>query len=256
MRLVHACVVIETYTPMSLPRSVADAMADLGRSWLAEAAAEARELAPDLDISTELLHRDPRTVLLAEAESARLVVVGSRGLGGFTELLVGSIAVALASHGQCPVVVVRGEDEDRTGMPVVVGIDGSPGAEAALGFACEQASRLGVPLVAVHTWTDVVSSSIFATVPYAVDWLEVRTEELQVLSERLAGWQEKYPEVKVRRVVTRDHPARSLIDEAGDAQLVVVGSRGRGGIAGLLLGSTSQALLHHAPCPVAVVRPS
>jgi nucleotide-binding universal stress UspA family protein len=137
----------------------------------------------------------------------------------------------------------------------VVGVDGSPVGEAAIEFAFEQASRLNAPLMAVHAWSDMVPAATFAVVPHAVDWAQIQTAELQLLCERLAGWQEKYPDVRVDRIVTQDRPAHSLLEQARDAQLVVVGSRGRGGVTGLLLGSTSQALLHHAPCPVAVVRP-
>jgi nucleotide-binding universal stress UspA family protein len=165
------------------------------------------------------------------------------------------MAGAVATHGRCPVVVIRGGAEDLEGKPVVVGVDGSPASEAAIAFAYDEASRLGVPLIALHTWTDTITAAAFAMAPYAVDWFEVQNEELRLLAERLAGWQEKYPDVQVQRVLTRDHPARSLIDQAREAQLVVVGSRGRGQVAGLLLGSTSQALLHHAPCPLVIVRP-
>jgi nucleotide-binding universal stress UspA family protein len=114
---------------------------------------------------------------------------------------------------------------------------------------------MGVALVAVHTWSDMLPASAFPIVPDAFDWPEIQNEELELLCQRLAGWQEKYPDVRVERIVTQDSPAHNLIVQARGARLVVVGSRGRGGLKGLLLGSTSQALLHHAPCPVAVVQP-
>ena len=87
-----------------------------------------------------------------------------------------------------------------------------------------------------------------------LDWDAVHEGERRLLAERLAGWQQEFPDVKVTRVVTRDRPVRSLLEAAHTAQLLVVGSRGRGGFSGMLLGSTSHALLHHSPCPVAVVR--
>jgi len=87
-----------------------------------------------------------------------------------------------------------------------------------------------------------------------IDWDVVAADEWEVLAERLAGWGEKFPDVEVRRLVTRDRPARALVEESGRAQLVVVGSRGRGGLGGMLLGSVSQALLRHAACPVVVAR--
>jgi len=195
-------------------------------------------------------------VLLAESTRAELVVLGDRGLGGFAGLLIGSVAVALAAHAACPVVVVRGAEPDRTTSrpePVVVGVDGSPAGEAAVAFAFEAAALRGVPLVAVHTWRDLL---VDATMAPLVDWDAVEADEREVLAERLAGWGEKYPDVEVRRLVTRDRPAHALVQESGRAQLVVVGSRGRGGIAGMLLGSVSQALLHHSACPVVVTRPA
>jgi nucleotide-binding universal stress UspA family protein len=187
-----------------------------------------------------------------------MVVLGSRGLGGFTGLLVGSTAVSLAAYGQCPVAVVRGRtlaDPPPGSGPVVVGVDGSPTSEGAIEVAFDEASFRGVGLVAVHTWSDVTVGSAFDIAAVSLDWQAVETDEQRLLAERLAGWQEKYPDVRVHRVVTRDRPVRSLLAQAGNAQLLVVGSRGRGGFAGMVLGSTSQALLHHAPCPVLVVRP-
>ncbi|MEV4315495.1 universal stress protein [Actinocrispum sp. NPDC049592] len=248
LRLVHATVAIGGHSPVALQRSMYDALAGEGRESLRQATESARDLAPGVDVSTDLRTGSPAQVLVAESQAARLVVLGSRGLGGFTGMLVGSVAVALAAHGHCPVLVVRGEHTTETGgRPVVVGIDGSPASEAAIGFAFDQASWLGVLLVALHTWSDTIPAS---TVPEAV-----AEEEQRVLAERLAGWQKKYPEVSVQRVFTPGRPAHSLLVQTREAQLVVVGARGRGGVKGMMLGSTSQALLHHSSCPVAVVRP-
>lgn len=255
LRLVHACVVISQYTPVTLPKSVSDVLADEGREWLRAASRIASEVAPGIEVSGILEHGDPATALVEESAKAQLVVLGSRGLGGFTGLVVGSVATKVVQRGASPVVVIRGEETGRTGKSVVVGVDGSPASEAAIAFAYEEAARLRAPLVAVHAWSDMLSASAFALVPHAFDWPEIQAAELEVLGERLAGWQEKYPDVHVDRIVIQDRPAHSLIEQARDAQLVVVGSRGRGGLTGLLLGSTSQALLHHSPCPVAVVRP-
>jgi nucleotide-binding universal stress UspA family protein len=253
--LVHACGVIPVHSQVALPRSFHEALADQGREWLDRAAGLARQAAPDVEVSARLRDGFPIEVLLREAESARMLVLGSRGLGGFTGLLVGSVAVALAAHGSCPVVVVRGEDDavPPAEGPVVLGVDGSPAGEGAIRFAFDAASRRGVPLVALHTWSDVTMRDLWTTTMPELDWNVLETKERELLAERLAGWQEKYPDVEVRRVVTTSRPARSLIEESRRARLVVVGSRGRGGVRGMLLGSTSQALLHHSHCPVAVV---
>jgi nucleotide-binding universal stress UspA family protein len=139
---------------------------------------------------------------------------------------------------------------------VVVGVDGSPTSEPALAMAFEEAAMRGADLVAVHAWIEFTSDTAYATArQFLVNWDAVETRERETLAERLAGWQEKYPDVTVRRVVTGGQPTKRLLDQAVDAQLLVVGSRGRGGFAGMLLGSTSQALIHHAPCPLLVVRP-
>jgi nucleotide-binding universal stress UspA family protein len=150
-------------------------------------------------------------------------------------------------------VVVRGEAEERDpAAPVVVGVDGSPLSEAALAFAYEAAVMRKVPLVAVHTWWELI---LDPHVTSMIDWAALENEEREVLAERLAGWGEKYPDVQVERLVLRDHPGHVLVEQSKRAQLVVVGSRGRGGFTGLVLGSVSHAVLQRAHCPVAVVRP-
>ena len=183
---------------------------------------------------------------------AQLVVVGDRGIGGFEGLLVGSVAPALAGHAHCPVVVVRvlggGAPE---GGPVVVGFDGSAASESALGFAVEEAVALGAPLAAVHAWQDIAVGAGEGRLLH-ID--SVADDAAAQLDEGLAPWRAKYPELVIEPVVVRDRPAQALVRQSAGAQLVVVGSRGRGPLAGLLLGSVSQAVLHHAASPVAVVR--
>lgn len=218
------------------------------------AAAAAEQVAPGLQVGQDVPVGTPTAVLVAESRAAQLLVLGHRGIGGVAGMLLGSVGVALAAHSACPIVVVRGtrpgEPAAETG-PVVVGVDGSPMSEAALAFAYGAADARKVPLVAVHTWRDYFLEP--STAPL-LDWDAIEESERQNLAERLAGWGEKFPDVAVRRIVTRDLPAQKLIELSAGAQLVVVGSRGRGGFAGLLLGSVSYVLLHHATCPVAVVR--
>lgn len=227
-------------------------MLEHARRDLATAEGAVAAHAPGVAVGSELVVGYPISVLAAESSRAELLVIGDRGLGRVGGLLLGSVAVAMASHGACPVVVVREAGQEvPASAPVVVGVDGSPASEAALEFAYEEAARRGAPLVAVHTWTDLVADPVIAPL---LDWEAIEVDEQLLLAERLAGWAEKYPDVPVRRVVTRDRPAHALLKEAVGAQLVVVGSRGRGGFAGLLLGSVSHALLHRSPCPVAVVR--
>jgi nucleotide-binding universal stress UspA family protein len=192
--------------------------------------------------------------LAEESRGASLVALGSRGLGGFTGLVVGSTSVGLVARAHCPVVVLRGEhDQQPSAGPVVVGVDGTPTGEAAIAFAFEQASARGAELVAVHAWNEPVIEAAFAA-NVALDPESMQQDAEALVAERLAGWQEKYPDVVVTRDIVRDRPTSVLLRHAAHAQLMVVGTRGLGGFRGLLLGSTSQHLLHHAPCPVAVVR--
>jgi nucleotide-binding universal stress UspA family protein len=220
-------------------------------SAAADAAAAA---APGVELEQQIAAGYPIPMLDAESRHAQLLVLGHRGLGGVTGLLLGSVTAALATHATCPVVVVRGAEslDALAGLPVVIGVDGTPNSEAALAFAFDAADARRVPLIAVHTWWESHADPVLDVV---CDWDAIEADEREVLAERLAGWGEKYPDVAVQRIVARDRPARRLLELARSAQLVVVGSRGRGTLSCLFVGSVSHALLHHAPCPVAIVRP-
>lgn len=218
---------------------------------VAGAVARARAAAPDVPVQSEIIVGEAAAVLRDCSHRATLVVVGDRGLGGFTGLLVGSVAVQLAAHSTCPVLVARGE-VDKTAA-VLLGVDGSPASDGAVGFAFEEAALRGVGLTALHAWTYPVVTDPGAMLPPVYDPAEVEAEEARVLSEALAGWSDKYPDVIVHRTLAHGPTRRALIEASRNAQLAVVGARGRGGFAGLLLGSVSQAVLHHSACPVAIV---
>jgi nucleotide-binding universal stress UspA family protein len=259
LRLVHVCVL----TPVRHPRQVPpppryhDAILDQGRHWLNEASETARRTVPGLPVVTDLHAGVAADALIDESQGAQLMVLGSRGLGGFKSMLVGSVAVALSAHGHCPVVVMHSSTRDGAppvGGPVVVGVDGSELSDAALTFAYDAAAAHGVPLIAVHTWLDVNMAGAWTMLPGTVDWDWLQHEEEDRLAERLAVWRDKYPHVEVRPVVKRDRPDRALLELAAGAQLLVVGSRGHGTFTGMGLGSVSQTLVHHAECPVAVAR--
>lgn len=258
LRLLHACVLPPTSRPVTLPGGAVEALVEIGHQVLRKAEATMREIGPALEVRREVRVGGAAGLLIEESAKARMVVLGSHGLGGFEGMLVGSVSVGVSAHGHCPVVVVRGRTVDEPPPergPVVVGVDGSRISEAALGFAFDAASLRGVPLIAVHTWTDMSAGETWSMLPFDIDYDEVAEDERRLLAERLAGWREKYPDVELRQVVLRDRPVRGLLETAEDAQLLVVGSRGRGALKGIGLGSTSQALLHHSVCPVAVVRP-
>ena len=217
---------------------------------LAAAAVAAAEVDPDVPVEQDLVVGFPGGVLHEQSQTAELLVVGDSGRGRIASALAGSVAIGVVARSACPVVVVRG-GTPAPGAPVVVGIDGTPVSEAAIPFAFEEAVARRVPLVAVHTWLDELDDPAVAEL---VDWQSAAVWADEVLAERLAGWGEKYPDVAVQRLVTRGLAGHALLDQAATAQLVVVGSHGHGEIAGLLLDSVSNALVHKAGCPVAVVR--
>jgi nucleotide-binding universal stress UspA family protein len=250
LRLVHVCLMPTELSGDLDANLVRDLLREQGRGWLNEARQVATEAGADA--ITVLHSASVVPALVNESLTASLLVLGTRGLGGFTGLLIGSTAVSLAGRVHCPMIVIRG-DEPVAG-PVVVGVDGLPDAEDAVAFAFEEASAHGTDLIAVHAWHDSLADTVLLGHPAPPDFERAQQRAYETLGERLAGWQEKYPDVHVTREVVRDHPSRALLRYAEGARLVVVGTRGRGGFRGLVLGSTGQHLLHHAPCPVAIVR--
>jgi nucleotide-binding universal stress UspA family protein len=262
LRIVHAIALPRLAYGGGLgpPDRFTDALREDGQRWVAAAEAAVHEAHPELRIEIAPKSGNAIPFLIEESRTARLLVLGSRGLGGFTGMLAGSTAVALVAHGHCPVAVIRGRKADEAPPSegaVVVGVDGSPASESAVSLAFDEASVRGAELVAVHTWVEFASDNVYAYArQFVMDWAVIEAREHEVLAERLAGWQEKYPDVAVRRVVSRDRPVRCLLENAEDAQLLVVGSRGSGGFTGMLQGSTSQALIYHAPCPLIVARPT
>ncbi|MBA0051168.1 universal stress protein [Streptomyces sp. AJS327] len=257
LRVVHAA----TWPAMNVPFSASSLtlpegeIAQLANRTITEAVERARRAEPGLEVTEDVVTGEALAVLEAESRTASLVVVGSRGLGGFTGLLLGSVAVHLSSHAACPVLVIRGQA--TPGGPVVLGADGSRDGDAAVRFAFAEASMRGADLEAVHTWnnwTGPVTTTPGELAPLVYDVDMLRDEEERVLSQAVSGYQERYPEVTVRPRLENARTRQALIKASENAQLLVVGARGRGGFTGLLLGSVSQAVLHHAHCPVAVVR--
>lgn len=212
---------------------------------------DAISASPRIPVRYEVVSAAIVSTLLDMSEHAEMVVIGSRGVGEVTGLLLGSVTSALLHHAHCPVAIIHDEDPlmpDPAHAPVVVGIDGSPASESATAIAFAEASLRGVDLVAVHVWGDHTDDYVNGHWDSVGDWAE------ETLAERLAGWTERYPDVTVCRVLAQDYPARRLLEQADKAQLTVVGSRGLGGFTGLLLGSVSSAVAHGARMPVIVAR--
>jgi nucleotide-binding universal stress UspA family protein len=229
------------------PRAASQAMVD-------ETANEVRDTYPDLKVTTELRPGTGAHALIAASEGAALVVVGSRGRGGFAGLSIGSVAAALAAE---PGPLVDLTDQAAVlPRPVLVGVDGSSTSDDAIEFAFEEASLRRVPLVALYVWWLLPSHNLGPDLPGRYDLDDARDESRRLLAEMMAGWTSKFPDVPLElRAVQGMNPSHELVEASRESGLVVVGSRGRGGFTGLLLGSVGRDLVGHAFCPVAVVHP-
>lgn len=211
------------------------------------------------EIGPRLILRGERRAraLLDEAADACLLVLATPGIRPMGRVFAGSVSIALSAHVRCPLAIVRGhvaEDSPPEDGPVVVGVDGSPASEAALALAFEEASWRQAPLTAVHCWEDRFLAAVREEKRLTLHSPAVAEHEHEVLGQRLAGWREKYPDVPVNREVVRGRAAERLLDFTDRARMLVVGNRGHGGVAGLLLGSTCQAVMSYALCPVLVAR--
>lgn len=257
LTLVHVLMppVTVTLPKVPLPAGFQQWQESAGRTMLDEAAVIAVKAASPDAIAIERRMVSGRAIAsLAElSRDSRMVVVGRHGHGHLRHLL-GSVSSGVAHHALCPVAVIDDEDPLMPGAafaPVVVGIDGSPVSEAATAVAFDEASRRGVDLVAVLACMEWSGDEF----PFA-ERAAREAGGAELLAERLAGWQERYPDVTVHRMVVADRAAMHLVEESTRAQLVVVGSHGFGGFTGMLLGSVSSAVLQSARTPVIVARTS
>ncbi len=210
-----------------------------------------REEAPGLTVTTGLVTGTVVERLTDESERADLVVVGSRGMGGFAGLVLGSVGLGLAARAAVPLVVVRGTRREPYDE-IVVGFDGSPHSESAVEFAFEEAGLRGARVRAVHAWRPPVFGPPMAG--YGAVMTEISEAEAESFRRRLAPWRERHPDVPLAESVVCGHPITVLAEASRTADLVVVGTRGVGEVKGALLGSVSHGVLHRAHCPIAIVR--
>jgi nucleotide-binding universal stress UspA family protein len=238
-------------------RTWADELRGIAGALLEEASADAASLLPPGRVSTRVEFGDPVAELCRAASAAPLLVVGARGLGGLTGLIIGSTATAVAAYARCPVVVlpVGSPVPDAQRGPVVAGVAGCGRDDDVLSFAFAEAAMRRAELVAVHTWQDAVTDPSFPTIrPLVADAADEADDQHRLLAEALAGHRDKEPDVVVREVVARDRPARALVEATWDAQLLVVGRSHRHPLG--RIASPTHAVLHRAGCPVAVVPPA
>ncbi|NUS73125.1 MAG: universal stress protein [Corynebacteriales bacterium] len=223
-------------------------------SLLSAAKATISELAPEVTVISESVEGTASSVLLTAAEKANLVVLGRRGTGGFGNILIGSTAVHVTRHAACPTAVVPLPHDQSKRDWIVTGIDGSAHSQDTLELAFQESSLRRAPLRVVRAWSHPVLDAPALDLPFPPLPEDLVAEQERVVGETVAGWSEKYPDVHVERVVVKRHVVRALLENSHDAQLLIVGARGEGGFAGLLLGSVSEALVRHAECPVIVGR--
>ncbi len=236
-----------------LPEQVLRDAHRFGQKALDRALVRIRQQAPGLAVTGRVADGNPAAELLRQGAESEQIVLGSRGIGGFEKVVLGSVGAEVAAHGTGPVIVVRGQQAERD--QVVVGVDASERSDRALEYAFAYATRHGATVQAVHAIHQHGTPLPMPPVPGRPRTSpDDRRAARELLADSVAAWTLKYPTVQVELTVVDSAAAWAIIDASKGAALVVVGSRGHGGFTGLLLGSVSQALLRHADCPVAVVR--
>jgi len=254
------------YTPLGVPDPYAMGDESLRAEidgLLKKAVTELRSDYPDLtDVDARQIAGGGASVLIDESRRAAVTVVGCRGVGGFQGLLLGSVSTQVAAHAHGPVIVVRPPVPDETDVDaqpveqvppadgaVLVGYDGSRAAGAALDFGAAEAMRRKVRLIVLNAYSPPLRSS--ADVPQA------EGDSEQLLHSAIRPYAGQYPGLKIEPLSAQStNVEKTMVDASAEASLTVVGCRGRGGFAGMLLGSVSRTLVHHAHGPVAVIHPS
>jgi nucleotide-binding universal stress UspA family protein len=217
---------------------------------LGAATAAAREISADLEVRSELITGSPQAVLVQASAESDLVVVGDRGLGGFTGMIIGSVAIAMAQRSKCPAVVVRGTADVASG-PVVVGIDGSAADGVVLAAAAERAARWRTTLQVVHAWEVPVPLTPIAMTGAAIEQMAAAADDLV---DQAVDRAQLPADLKIDKQVVTGSPVGALVDASREGRIVVVGSRGAGALRGLVAGSVCHGVVYHSASPVEIVR--
>ncbi|MBN1171447.1 MAG: universal stress protein [Micromonosporaceae bacterium] len=249
LRIIHAA------------RSAEPELWSAARAMIADAVSTARKAQPGLVVSGDVIDGKPVNELCAASERANLLVVASRGIGGFDGLLLGPVSAQVALHASSAVTIIHGAEamaesipDHAAQLPVVVGADSSHESELAIGAAFEEASVREAPVLALRVWRPPLVAYRGKVSHSKVDHRTIEQAAAHTLYESVARWRTKYPDVAVETRVVADSPAGALALASASAQLVVVGSRGHGSYPGPRLGATTSQLIHHARCPVMLVR--
>lgn len=242
-----------TETAAAIQAAIMSYQRDSALIFLRAAADAVHEDRPDLSVTTEASETPVDEALIEASATARLIVLGGQDVTGAAALILGSTTLRVATHADCPAVAFRGDDVTVSDKPIVVGVDNTAAGAGVLATAFEFADAMNVKLIVVRSWTTRAPAGD-VTIPFLIDWEALEAAEWAALTELVDGWRQRYPDVDAECVVETMSPARALLSHAAGAQLVVVGSRGRNALAGLVLGSTSMNLLHHSQVPVMVTR--
>lgn len=225
------------------------------RALVGDARARVSRRYPNLAVEVHVVrgHR-PGPAIVEQSGDAAITVVGCRGLGGVSATLAGSVSAHLAGHGHGPVVIVRGDRFEPSGRHIVVGVDGFPECDPAIGYAFEEAALRGVPLQPTFVWVHPPLADLGPVAPPGCSLADAEQDAAVELETALALWRGKYPDVPVRPVLVHSlRPAHRLLAETTGADLIVVGGSPQGQVHSLLGGSVGHTLIHHAQCPVAIV---
>ncbi|MER7281911.1 universal stress protein [Dactylosporangium sp. NPDC000244] len=231
---------------------LADTARELAELVVADGARDVAVVAPDVEVRTEAVYGHPAEALLRAGADAALLVVGTRGRTQAVGAVAGSVSQQVAAHARCPVAVVRGRPDPSGG--VLVGVDDSASAGAALRLGFAEAQRWGDDLIAVRAIETPLSPPALGSPPLLHDTAEATRALAEAATARVAAAAEEFPGVRWECHGVAGEAGDVLSDRSARARLVVVGSRGRGGFTGLLLGSVSLRLLHRAECPVLIAR--